>query len=82
MKPYLIIYDNTGKIWGIYDGETEAPPGLQSVIAMLPDNFSNVWIDLDTLEVHYDTFPDMQQMINDLNNAVVELYEIMAGGAV
>ena len=34
----LIIYDNDGRVWGIYAGETEVPSGVQGFIADIPSS--------------------------------------------
>lgn len=69
----LLIYDDTGKVWGIYSGETAVPQGVQGIIADAPQNFRSVYVDTTTHEPVWEIAPDTENEVFDLQLALIEL---------
>ncbi len=79
----LIIYDNTGRIFGICSGDYVIPEGGINYIEVdIPDNQRPISVDVDTRELICETLPptDMELLQDELTNiqlALTELYEGM-----
>ena len=58
MNKALVIYDNTGKIWSIIYGASEAPQGLQSMFVDIPENAVLERIDMETGEPVFSYLPE------------------------
>lgn len=58
MNKALVIYDNTGKIWSIVYGASEAPQGLQSMWVDIPENAVLDKIDMETGEPVFSYLPE------------------------
>jgi len=78
LNPTLIIYDNTGRVWGLYCGETTVPEGVQGIIADIPMNLKSIYVNPDTKEAVFDIAPDTEEEVTDLQNAIIELEERVA----
>lgn len=79
----LIIYDNTGKIFGIYTGNYTVPEGgINYIETEIPDNQRPVSVNVDTKELLCESVPPsameiLQEEVTSLQLALVELYEGM-----
>ncbi len=79
----LIIYDNTGRIFGIYSGDYVVPKGGINYIEVdIPDNQRPISVDVATKELICETLPpsEMELLQDELTNiqlALTELYEGM-----
>ncbi len=77
----LIIYDNSGKIFGIYNGNYTVPGGgINYLETKIPENQRPVSVDVDTKELVCEEIPpdvvnQLQEEVTNIQLALVELYE-------
>lgn len=72
----LIIYDNTGRVWGIFSGEDQVPEGVQGFITDLPaSGVKEIQLDMSTTPPtpHIIPYPDTNVEISDLQLAMIEM---------
>lgn len=67
----LVIYDNTGKIWGMYDYDGDvAPAGLQAIVCDVPVGYHLYGVDVENasplFEEEQDPYAEIQESIDDL----------------
>jgi len=77
----LILYDNNGKIWGVYTGETTIPSGMQGFIAEVENKpIERITLNMATIPptptiVYGRTISDTDGEVNNLQDALIELEE-------
>lgn len=74
-NPILIIYDNTGRVWGIYDGVTTVPEGVLGIIADAPKSYTSVYVNPTTKEPVFELPVDTESEVTNLQDAIIELEE-------
>lgn len=86
----LVIYDATGKIWGIYYGETEVPQGMTYIYVDIPEgatleridvtdpkNPKPVMLDLDLTDIEKlkNKASTLEEELTTVQLALAEQYE-------
>jgi len=72
----LVIYDNDGRVWGVYSGETVVPSGVQGFITDIPTTgIKGMYLDMSTTPPtpHIVPNPDITVEIEDVQLAQIEL---------
>lgn len=80
----LVIYDETGRIWNVIYGETEAPKGLLHMFVTIPDNAKLTMIDVseDEHKPVFEYLPEsevgrLEEKINDTSSKMAEMQEAL-----
>lgn len=71
----LVIYDNTGVVWGVFEGVNAVPAGVQGIIITLPTgNIKNISLDMSTNPptAIIEMYPDTESEVTNLQNALAE----------
>jgi len=74
----LIIYDNTGRVWGVFTDVEEVPAGLQSIIADIPaSGVKEIYLDMTTTPPTPHIVPndDINDELDNVQLALIELDE-------
>lgn len=81
----LIMYDLTGRVWGIYGGETEVPEGVLGFIADIDGKrpIESIELDMSTTPptphiVYGRIMEDTENDLTDVQLALMELDERIA----
>jgi hypothetical protein len=83
MIKYVVFYDMTGKIY-LVQSVDETPSGLEKFTFDVPENSQITGVDLtdpNNPQIIYEEAPtpvDVNKELEDLQEAVVELYEMIA----
>jgi len=75
----LILYDNTGKIWGVHPGQSTVPSGTLGLITEIENRpFKEITLDMSTNpptpHITYDiSTEDTENEVVNLQDVVIEL---------
>ena len=81
MRKTLIIYDNTGRIFGTYTGDYTIPEGgINYIETEIPSNQQPISVDVATGKLICEELPPstmelLQEDVTQLQLALTELYE-------
>lgn len=71
----LFIYDNNGTVVTMLGGVATVPSGVQSIVADAPARMKSAYVDVAKKQVIFEVYPDTEDEVNNLQNAVIELDE-------